>query len=157
MNDYQHKVRLLISAIFVLASLIILIDYLFPGRTINDTIISLKKERQQYYNAAGNHHYTYQVITSEHQFWIEAEHAAIAEGNVKIEYAISRIFNEVNWYKLHSSEKRATYFLRTLSGLVIPLLTIVTILAAAYFKKNISTLIFVFQVMLIADLIFLMR
>lgn len=151
----KHKLHVSFHAAFVLTALVIMVDFILPGRVIIDEIISVKKERQQYYNAASNYHYSYQIITPKHQFSVAEDFAELVHGHDKIEYSVSRIFKEVNWYGLLSSENRAIYSLRIISGLVLPLLTILSIFIAYRFKKNIGTLIFVLQVLMIADLIFL--
>ena len=156
MNRFQFTFRRSLYGIFILVALVILIDFILPGRVINEVIIELNRERQQYYNAAQNAHYSYKVTTREHQFWVEADFAAGVQDHEKIQYAVSRIFKEVNWYRLVSSENRATYSLRILSGLVLPLLAIISIIIAFRFKKNIDTLLFVLQTLLIADLVYLL-
>jgi hypothetical protein len=156
MKKNQHKLRLSFYAIFTVAALVILVDYVSPGSVISDEIINVQKERQQSYNAARNYHYSYKVITSEHEILVEEEFAAQELENEKIEYAISPIFKQVNWYRLLSSEDKSSYSLRIASGLVLPLLTIILIFVAFRFKKKISTLVYIAQILLIADLIFLM-
>ena len=157
MNKLQHKLRLSLYATFVLAALVIIVDFILPGRIIIDEIINVERERQQYYNAARNYHYTYKAITSEHQFWVSEDFAQLVQDHEKIEYSVSRIFKEVNWYRLLSSENKSFYSLRIISGLVLPLLTIISIFVAFLYKKNIGTLVFVLQTLLIADLIFLIK
>jgi hypothetical protein len=139
-----------------LVALIILVDFVSPGRIINDEIINIKKERQQYYNAARNYHYSYKVITSEHEFLITDDFAKLELVNEKIEYSVSPIFKEVNWYRLLSSENKSFYSLRIVSGLVIPLLAIISIFVTFRYKKEIDILVFILQILLIANLIFLM-
>ena len=156
MNKYQRKLRLSLYAIFALIVLVIIADFVLPGRIINDEIINVKSERQQYNNAARNEHYSYKIITSEHQFSVTENFAKLVQKHEKIEYSVSLIFKEVNWYKLLSSENRAFYSLRIISGLVLPLLVIISILAAYRFKKNLDILLFVLKILLISDLIFLM-
>ena len=156
MKKNQHKLRLLLYAIFTVAALLILVDYVSPGSVINDEIINVQKERQQSYNAARSYHYSYKVTTSEHEFLVEEEFAALELENEKIEYAISPIFIQVNRYRLLSSEDKSSYSLRIASGLVLPLLTIILIFVAFRFKKKISSLVYIAQILLIADLIFLM-
>ena len=155
-KSYQHKLRLYINATFVVAALVITVDFILPGRIINDEIINVRKERQQYYNAARNYHYSYKVITSEHQFWVSEDFAQLVQDHEEIEFSVSRIFKEVNWYRLLSSEIRSSYSLRIITGLALPLLTIISILVAFLYKRNIGTLVFILQTLLIADLIFLM-
>ena len=156
MHKHKYKLRPLLYASFTLAALVILADFISPGRIINDEIINVQSERQQYYNAARNYHYSYKVITSEHEFLVTEDFAELELVNENIEYSVSRVFKEVNWYRLLSSENKSFFSLRIVSGLVLPLLTIISIFVAFRYKKEIGILVFILQILLIADLIFLM-
>ncbi len=149
------KLRLWWYGLFILASLVILADFIIPGRVVIDDIIDVKKDRQQYYNAARNYHFSYRLITSTHNFSITEDFAKGINNDQKIEYAVSRIFKEVNHYQLFNSGNREIYSLRIFSGFVIPLLLIIIIGFAFKYEKKISVLIFVIQVLVIADLEFL--
>lgn len=151
----MHKLRLLIYALFLLVALVIILDFVLPGTVINDEIVNIKREHQQYYNTAGNHHYSYTVTTNKHQFSVSEDFTELERGDKKIEYSVSRLFNEVNWYKFLDASSRSFYSLRIVSGLVVPLLAMLAIFITYRFKRNIDILIFVLQTLLIADLIFL--
>lgn len=150
-----NKLRLSAYAFFTLGAIIILVDFISPGRVINDEIIDLNRERQQYFNAAGNYHYSYTISTNKHEFIVAEKFIEPELINKKIEYSISRIFQEVNWYKLLSSQKKSFSSLRVASGFVLPLLLIISIFVAYRYKKKIGLLIFILQVLLLADFIFL--
>ncbi len=156
MNKYQQKLRLLLYTVFTFIAVVIIVDFVLPGRIINDKIINIKRERQQYNNAARNEHYSYKIITSEDQFSVTEDFAKLVKENEKIEYTVSPIFKEVNWYRLLSSENREFYSLRIMSGLVIPLLVIIAIFVSYLSIKNINILLFVLKILLILDLIYLM-
>jgi len=150
------KLRLSLYAASTLVALIIIVDFVLPGRIINDEIINVQKTRQQYYNAARNYHYSYKVITSKHEFSVAEGFAESEWRDKKIEYSVSRVFKEVNWYRLLTSGSKSFYSLRIISGIILPLLTTMSILMAYRYKRNIDILVFVLQILLIADLIFLM-
>lgn len=156
MYKHQNKLRLLLYATFTLIALVVLFDFISPGRIINDEIINVKKELQQYYNAASNYHYSYKVITSKHEFFVSKDFVKLEVVNEKIEYSVSPIFKEVNWCRLFSSENKYFYSLRIVSGLVLPLLAFITVCVAHRYKKKIGLLVFTLQTLLIADLIFLL-
>ncbi len=155
MTKSRNKLRLGLYGLFVLASLIILTDFILPGRVVVDEIIDVKKEWQQYYNAARNYHFSYRVFTSTHNFSVTEDFAKEIQDNQQIEYTVSRIFKEVNRYRLLNSGNRETYSLRFLSGLVIPLLVIMVLGIAFKYESKMRVLVFVIQVLLIVDLIFL--
>ena len=81
-------------AIFVFTALVIIADFIVPGRIVQNEILQVKKERQQHYNASGNAHYAYKVITDERQFWVEEDFAESVQGGEKIEYSVSRVFKK---------------------------------------------------------------
>ena len=154
MIEKVNKTKLLLYALTVLTALVILIDFSLPGKVFTEDVINIKKETQQYYNAGGNSHSSYKVITSKHQFSISEDFAKSIQ-NKKIKYSESLIFKEINRYKLLSSEKSAIYSFRIASGLALPLIVIFTIIIAYKFKKDINILIFVLQVLFLANLIML--
>lgn len=155
-HTLENTWRLLSYTVFVLAALVIIVDFILPGKVVNDEIIKITRERQQYYNAAGNYHYSYELVAKKHRFQVKEEFAALAKDQEKIEYSVSRIFKEVNWYRLLTSEKGGIYSLRIISGFIIPFMVIVSIGAAYRFRKKTGTLVFVLMALLIADLVFLM-
>ncbi|SMG52531.1 hypothetical protein SAMN05661096_03956 [Marivirga sericea] len=156
MSKSQDKFRLFFYGLFTLASVIILLDFFLPGRKVVDEIVSVQKERQQYYNAARNFHYSYKVSTSQHDFYISGDYAQEIEANEKIGYAVSWIFNEVNTYRLLRFEDSETNSLRLITGMLMPILVLITMSTAYLLKKKMSTLVFVMQVLLIVDLVLLL-
>ena len=150
------KYRLSFDIIFILTALAIIVDFILPGKIIQDNIVDVKKERQQHYNAARKYHYTYEIITNEHRFFVAKDFVELIKNEDKIEFSVSRIFKEVNWYRFDSTQNKSIYSLRILSGLILPLLVVVFILASILLQKDVRTLIFVVQLCLIADVMFLM-
>lgn len=140
---------------FTLAALLIVADLLVPGEVVTDRITFVKKERQQHHNASKNFHYSYAVMTDNSRFSVSEDFANSAQVGDDIEYAVSRVFGEVNWYQSPSTEDKSYSTIRILSGLVVPLLVIVTLFAACKSERNINTFAFVMQVLLIADLVYL--
>ncbi|WP_047420159.1 hypothetical protein [Cellulophaga sp. Hel_I_12] len=155
MKKQEHQLKLLCYAISTLAALVILVDFVAPGSLVNDDIIEVQQVRQNYYNAARNYHYSYKVITNDHSFLVTKDFAALELENKKIEYAVSPLFKEVNWYRLLDSEKKSYSSLRIVSALVLPLLALIAIFLAYGYHKKIGSLVFILQLLLLADLVFL--
>ena len=147
--------KLYLSLVCIGIALVIMADYAIGGQIKTDQIVSVERERQQYYNAARNHHYSYKLITNEDKFTVEEEFIKLNVDGKRIEYAVSPIFKEVNWYKLTSNEKKFSHSLRLFSGCVLPLLVVIAIIADLKFNRNVELLVSVLQVLLIANLLFL--
>jgi hypothetical protein len=152
----SYKKGQLAHTLFICLALTIVLDFILPGHTYSDRIIDVKKELEQYYNAAGNYHYSYRVFTPDNDFVVSEEFAQTVKENQEIQYEVSLVFGEVNSYGLLTSESNSIYVLRILSGLILPLLAIVVLVLGYKYGSKMSILVFVIQVLLLADLIFLM-
>ncbi|MEM9829209.1 MAG: hypothetical protein AAF944_01150 [Bacteroidota bacterium] len=141
--------------LFILLALVIVLDFSLPGITYTDKVIDIRKELQRYYNAGGNYHYSYRVFTTKHRFSVSEEFAQIVQENQEVQYQVSFLFEEVNSYRLTTSSDKNIYSLRFLSGLVIPLLTIIASVLGYKYRNKVGILAFVSQTLLIADLVFL--
>ncbi|MEM7162221.1 MAG: hypothetical protein AAF487_07230 [Bacteroidota bacterium] len=155
MNKKFTSIQKLIYGLCALGALIIIIDFLSPGELKTEKIIDIQKEKENYNNAAGNYHYSYEVLTSSSRFSVSEEIAKKVKGNEEIEFATSFIFKEVNWYSIQENREKNIDSLRLASGLLVPLITLI-ILGFSFFRnKELSTLVFIVQLLLLADLIYL--
>lgn len=138
-------------------ALVIIGDFVLPRSVVQSEIMEVRSQQEQYYNTARNYHYSYKVVTSQHEFSVSEEFSSLAQENQKIEYSVSPIFKEVNWYRLQKSDEKSSFSLRIISGLVLPLMALISILVAYRTKWNMNTLVFVLQTVLIADLVYLIH
>jgi hypothetical protein len=152
----NNRISLNLKYVTILIALVILFDHFYPGKS-NETIIqSISANYQPYFNAGGNGHYSYAVSTPAHQFYVREEEADLMEEGQKVSYKTSLIFNEVQVFET-SAVKGKKHSLFIFTGVVIPLLSILVMLASIRYKKSISTLTFVIQVCTIGDLVFLLQ
>lgn len=156
MTGLQFKKNVNINSLFICSALVIIADFILPGRTHVDEVISVKKERQQYYNAARNYHYSYRVFTNSHNFSVSEDFAQTVQAKQKIKYRVSILFKEINSYSLITSETKNIYSLRILSGLAVPFMTILILVLRNIYQRRINgNLVFMIQALLAGDLIFL--
>jgi len=146
-----------IQSLSMLIALVILIDFITPGKIYTDIILDVKKERQQYYNAARNYHSSYKVFTKRFSFNIPRSLAKEVKLNKKITYTVSPIFKEVNYSSHIKSKNRNMYSLRLFTGLILPLMVILIIVLSFKYRNRIDILSFVFQISLIGDFIYLLQ
>ncbi len=144
-----------LSILTIALAALIFIDFELPGKAVTGEIREIKKERQRYYNAAQNYHYTYKIVTADHSFTVSQDFAKEVAVGEKVEYAVSFLFHEVNRYASAQGEHSGIHSFRWVSGLILPLLTVVIMLLSMKYPGRLSIVSFVFQVLLIADLIYL--
>ncbi|TVZ23331.1 hypothetical protein JM84_2254 [Dokdonia sp. Hel_I_63] len=144
----------IIHGITILITLVVLMDFALPGTRYTEDVVSVSRKKEKYYNAGGNWHNTYHVVTATRQFSVSKDVATTAEDK-QIDYALSLLFKEVNGYKLATSNKNQIYSFRVVSGLVLPLLVFLAIGISYRFKKDLSLLLFILQVLTVGNLVML--
>ncbi len=155
MNKSTFKLRPFLYSFFILIALVIITDFVLPGKAFTDQVIKIQAERQQYYNAARNYHYSYKLTTGQHDFSVSKDFAKTVTEGDSVNYRLSRIFKEVNRYQLSDDESIHTDSLRRYSGLILPLLVLLVMGLAYRHERKMSALIFVMQIFTLGDLIFL--
>lgn len=153
MSNTPPKYRNVFLAIFSAIALVLILDFAWPGQAINAPVEGVQSKYQQYYNAAQNHHYSYMVFTEEHAFPVSESFAETVEKGDSVDFSVSILFKQVNWYLNTHDNNRSVYSLRLMAGLIAPLLALLVFFIAYRYNRNMSTLIFVFQVLMLADLV----
>lgn len=156
MEQNHQKINVILHTAFYLLALIMLLDFLVPGKVFEGKNIKVFSEHQDYNNAGGNSHQAYFIRTDEHKFWVERDFALLARDQQKLNYSVSRIFEEVNWAYLEEADVRFRGSLRIISGFIVPILFLLAVALAFRLKKDLGIFLFVFQVLLLANLVFLL-
>lgn len=154
MDKKTSKLSLIAYAIPILIAFVIILDFSLPGNVYIDDVVKIERKLQRYYNAGGNSHNSYKIVTSDHKFTAEESFAKEAI-NKEISYSVSLIFNEVNWHRIVSEGKNNMHSFRLASGLIFPLIVIIVICISFKYNTNWNTLLFVLQFFLLADLFLL--
>lgn len=154
-NKHSAPFQTYVYAVFALFSIVIIIDFVLPGTLVNDEIKQIKRVQERYYNAGGNSHYSFHLVMQEREFTVAEKFAKHVQVGDQIEYTMSPLFSEVNWYRKPPSTDKSFYVLRLLSGLAIPLFTLLSLALKYRYKMKIDIITFALQVLLLADLVYL--
>ena len=155
MSKAPSIVPLAIYGITALLALVTLLDFALPGTIYTEEVTRVQKKKQRYYNAGGNSHNSYEVVTPKHQFSVAEDIAKSAEGK-SMSYTVSLLFQEVNSYSILPAQDRSIYSFRLISGFVLPLLLLLAIGIKFRFKKDLSILLFVLQLLVVGNFIWLL-
>jgi hypothetical protein len=131
-------------------SILILLDTLI-SKDIEEVVMAKTQKFESHNNASRNSHMSYQLKTTNYRFYISKKDYDRIEKNSSILLSISPIFNEVNKY----NQQRP--LLRTMMGLILPVIVIIGIILGRRFQARMSTLTFVLEVLIIADFIYLLN
>ena len=147
--------QLALDSIFILLSILILSDFVGPGQLYKTEILEVNKTRQDYYNAGGNYHYTYKMITEPCSFLVHEDFAKEAQNASLVEFKLSPIFREVNWYKFPYQDSKSFHSLRLASGLVLPILVIIASLIALKYQKRDHILLLILRIIMVGNIVLL--
>lgn len=154
MKNKFYTLKNIYFFILLAIALIITLDFLLPGNSHHEKITRVSQHYERYYNAGNNQHYSYKLQTKSRKFYISESFSKQASKNDSINYKTSLIFNQVNSFYTNSNTS-STYSLRYVSGLFVPLFTVLIVLLSYFSKKNMDILLFVTTMLLFADLVFL--
>ncbi len=139
----------------IFLSSLVLLDMFIPGPSYESVIQRITINYESYFNAAGNGHDSYAIETENHSFYIdEITKENFSEGE-EIQYRLSPIFNEIQHFQTDSAVGK-TSSMRLYSGIFLPVFCLLVIGLSFRLKERLSILTFVCQVLIIADLIYLL-
>jgi len=137
-------------------SILILIDFGLPGHRSKDLILEVQRKRQEHYNPSGNFHYSYKIVATKCSFSIGRSIAKKKLVDETMEYSVSPIFKEVNWFRLINWRDRSYYSLRIISGLILPLLSTLAIYLISLQQQKFEVLKFVIVVFLSSNFFYIL-
>ena len=136
-------------------ALIILSDFLYSSNTYKDSITEKTTHFESYYNAGGNSHVSKSIKTSQLAFNCSNSFYETSNVGDSLIISTSYLFNKVNAYQNLKTQRSETYSLRILTGLIVPLLVLLIGLISFKIKDKMSILVFVSQIALVANLMYL--
>lgn len=157
MSDREKtKLKSIVKYSFLVICLVILFDTYIPGKSHQSSIKSISINYEQYFNAGGNGHYSFSIVTEDHSFYIdEKEKDNFSKGN-NISYRLSPIFNEIQQFESESYQGSVSS-LRLYTGTLFPILFMLIILLSFKYDERMGIVLFVTQVAIIANLIYLLN
>lgn len=151
------KAQEAIMALCILLALIMIADYSLFGKTYTEEVTAINRSLESYYNAGGNSHHSFRIQTKNYNFPVSEHFASLSRVAQEMSVEISSLFGEVNSCELRGSGKKEVYSLRTFSGLILPLLVLLVMAFGYKYKGKLSSLVFVMEVLTIANLLYLLN
>ena len=136
-------------------ALIILSDFLYSSNTYKDSITEKTTHFESYHNAGGNSHVSKSIKTSRFVFNCSDTFYETSNVGDSLIISTSYLFNKVNAYQNLKTQRSETFSLRILTGLIVPLLVFLIGLISFKLKNRLSILVFVSQIALVANLMYL--
>lgn len=157
MTDVFTNPKAVIILLFAALATVFILDYLIPGDSYTEKVTAIDKNLQRYNNAAQNYHFSFAVLTENHTFSVSEDFARQLNEGDEITFSVSPLFSEVNHYKHLKSETSESYILGIIAQLILPLLSLIVFTLGLKYHSKVGNLVFVFQVLLLADLVLLLN
>lgn len=155
-EELFDKVQLMVMIIFAIIALLILVDYRFTGSTVIEDVIDKTSRLENKHSVARNFYVVYYIHTQENTIAVSKDFQSIAHLNEGVNIEKSLLFNEINNVTILASKKSEIYSFRTASGLLLPSLVLIILGLGYTLRSRINTLVFVSEVVLLIDFIFLL-
>ncbi len=142
--------------VFSIISLLILIDFRYTKETSIENISKTTHQLENKYSAARNYYYAYFIQTENRVIAISEEFQAKVGQNTQVAIEKSLLFNEINKVTLLDTMEDEVYSFRRATGLFLPCFVLLVLGLGFKIGPRLNTLVFVSEMLLIADFIYLL-
>ncbi len=149
------KASTIYHVVLIVVALIIIVDFSFPTTPMAVTVVDVKTTQQQYYNAGGNMHFSYSIITEDSSFSVSETFAREVQKKDTINVYRSIILNEVNAIKSTETDLQEIYSLRWFTGMIIPLVLLLLCIQKLIGIKRLNTVFLIAQIIFFMNVAFL--
>ena len=153
MENIKHYILIACALI----SLVIILDFVLAEAPVLEKVTGVQSSLESHNNAGGNSHFSFKIRTENHHFSVSENFALNTKNGDLVKISVTPLFNEVNTVELVTTGESEIYSLRLISGLFLPLLIIIILALGYKFGSKWSNVVFVFEVLALADLIFLLK
>lgn len=150
-----QRIQLVFGILCAIIALVIIIDYTFNSSTSTEKVLAKERQVENKYSFTGNQYYARYLATATQKISVSKELNNTVERGDMITFTTSLWFNEINRVTVPSLGVTEVYSFRTMFGLLVPLLVLILLGIGCRLKSKVSTLVFVSEVVLLADVIFL--
>ncbi len=152
---FEHLKKAILFVCALLAVLI-LIDYTYSSSQTTEKVISKNRRLENKHSVARNYYYAYYLNTESYQIPVTKKFRDKAQEGTILQLEISLLFNEINKVTISASGESEVYSFRMASGLFLPSLVLLILGIGWKLGDKIATLVFVSQVVLLANFFFLL-
>ena len=153
MENIKHYILIACALI----SLVIILDFVLSKAPVSEKVTGVQSSLESHNNAGGNSHFSFKIRTENHHFLVSENFALNTKNGDLVKISVTPLFNEVNTVEMVTTGESEIYSLRLISGLFLPLLIIIILALGYKFGSKWSNVVFVFEVLALADLIFLLK
>jgi hypothetical protein len=151
------KMQLAFMMIMIGIAMAILADFEFTSQTITQEVDSKNYRLENRQSTGRNYYYAAHIQAGDYRIPVSEDFADNTEKGHQLTFNKSLLFNEVNRVTNVATGASEKFSFRWMTGCVIPLFGIVVLVLGIKRREKLNTLVFVTEVVLIINFVFLLN
>lgn len=151
------KMQLAFMLIMIGIAMAILADFEFTSETITQEVDSKNYRLENRQSTGRNYYYAAHIQAGDYRIPVSEDFADTTEKGHTLIFNKSLLFNEVNRVTNVATGASEKFSFRWMTGCVIPLFGIVVLVLGIKRREKLNTLVFVTEVVLIINFVFLLN
>ena len=135
----------------------ILADFEFSSQTITHQVDSIRNRLENRQSTGRNYYYSTHITAGDYTIPVSKDFRDATEKDHTLNFEISLLFNEVNRVTNLDTGQSEKFSFRWMTGCIIPVLAIIVLVLGIKRREKLNTLVFVAQVVLLLDFVFVLN
>lgn len=141
----------------IAVAMVILADFEFSSQTITQEVDSKKNRLENRQSTGRNYYYATHLTAGAYRIPVSEDFGDATKKGHTLTFEKSLLFNEVNRVTNVTTGMSEKFSFRWMTGCIIPLFAIIVLVLGIKKREKLNTLVFVTQVVLLLDFVFLLN
>lgn len=154
---FFRKAQLVFMIVLIGVAMAILADFEFSSETITQEVFSKNYRLENRQSTGRNYYYAAHIQVGDYSIPVSEDFADNTKKGHQLTFNKSLLFNEVNRVTNVDTGESEKFSFRWMTGCIIPLLAIIVFVLGIERREKVNTLVFVAEVVLIINFVFLLN
>jgi len=155
-EEVFNKIQLVFMILMIGIAMVILADFEFSSETLTERVDSKYKRLENRQSTGRNYYYATHIQAGTYRIPVSEDFGDDTKEGHTLSFEKSLIFNEVNRVTNRDTGLSERFSFRWMTGCIIPLFAIIVLVLGIKRREKLNTLVFVTEVILLIDFIFLL-
>jgi len=151
------NVQRVFMMVMIAVAMTILADFEFSSQTITQKVDSKSSRLENRQSTGRNYYYATHLISGEYRIPVSEDFGDSTDVGHTLTFKKSLLFKEVNRVTNMDTGESEKFSFRWMTGCVIPLFAVIVLILGIKRREKLNTLVFVTEVVLIINFIFLLN
>ena len=152
-----EKIQMIFMIVMIGVAMMILADFEFSSETLTHEVSSKRWQLENRQSTGRNYYYAAHIVAGGYRIPVSEDFGEQTEVGHTVTFDKSLLFNEVNRITNDTMGMSEKFSFRWMTGCIIPVFALLIMVIGIKRREKVNTLVFVTQVVLLIDLIFLLN